>query len=365
MAGEQDERFMRLALEVGRRGRPSPNPHVGAVVARDGQLLATGFHMRAGGAHAEVAALEKLPDGAEGATVYVTMEPCNHRGRTGPCSEALIEAGVARVVIGSVDPVAGHGGGADRLRRAGIEVQEGVCEDAALALTADWRTHALRGRPHVTLKAAVTLDGRMAAATGDSRWVTGELARTEAHRMRDRADGILVGVGTVLTDDPALTVRHVNGRDPVRVVLDTALRTPPRAKVLRAGDAPCWIFHGPDAAMASRAALRDAGAELFSVEAQGARLDLERVLEALATRHIVRLLVEGGPTVHGALLDADLADAAAIFLAPRILGDPAALPLAHGRSRARMLEAAQIEPRRVRELGEDILVEGPLKRSPA
>jgi diaminohydroxyphosphoribosylaminopyrimidine deaminase/5-amino-6-(5-phosphoribosylamino)uracil reductase len=360
-----DEQMMAFALRLAARGRPSPNPHVGAVIVREGQVLATGFHLRAGQAHAEVDALEKLSFAAHGATMYVTLEPCNHHGRTGPCSEALLRAGVSRVVIGCEDRVPGHGGGAELLRSHGVEVVMGVLREEAERLVADFYKHALRGLPHVTLKAAVTLDGRMAARNGDSRWITGEEARKHAHRLRDRSDAVLVGVGTVLADDPELTVRHVPGRDPVRVVLDGSLRTPPGAKLLTGGSAaPVWIFHGEAADRARASELRARGATLIEVPSNLEGLDLEAVLRELARRNIVRLLVEGGPRVHGALLDRGFVDHAAVFVAPRILGDAQGKPLAEGRARQAVSEALRIAHPQVRKLGDDILIEGPLESPP-
>ncbi|MET0343054.1 MAG: bifunctional diaminohydroxyphosphoribosylaminopyrimidine deaminase/5-amino-6-(5-phosphoribosylamino)uracil reductase RibD [Polyangiales bacterium] len=362
MSHDFDHRMMSLALRHGARGRPSPNPHVGAVIVRDGQVLGVGHHHRAGRAHAEIDALDAVARSgasARGATVYVTLEPCNHHGRTGPCSEALVAAGVRRVVVGCEDRVPGHGGGADRLRAAGIEVVVGVRRAEAEALVADFYKHSLEGLPHVTLKAAVTLDGRMATRTGDSRWITGEAARLHAHRMRDRSDAIMVGIGTVLADDPALTVRHVKGRDPIRVVLDSALLTPEHASVLDAGSqAPVWIFHAADADAARHAALRRAGAELFEVPRDAEGLALDVVLRTLASRGVVRLLVEGGPTLHGALLDQGRVDRVAVFVAPRLLNDAGALPLSIGKPRPRMLEALTLRRSSVRKLGDDVLVEG-------
>jgi diaminohydroxyphosphoribosylaminopyrimidine deaminase/5-amino-6-(5-phosphoribosylamino)uracil reductase len=332
---------------------------VGAVIVRDGAVLATGYHHQAGREHAEVDALRKLGMKAEGATMYVTLEPCNHHGRTGPCSEALLRAGVARVVIGCEDRIPGHGGGAQRLMEAGIEVRMGVLREPAEALVRDFYKHALQGLPYVTLKAAVTLDGRMAARTGDSRWITGKAARAQAHRMRDRSDAIMIGARTLLADDPALTVRHVKGRDPVRVVLDSHLLTPPSARVLDGSSpAPVWIFHAPDADEVRRRELLARGATLIPVPRSPRGLDLELALRALAQRNIVRLLVEGGPTLHGALLEAGLVDYAAIFVAPRILGDPEARPLAIAGVRSTMAEAVSLRTPRVRQFGEDVLIEG-------
>ncbi|HEY6880737.1 MAG TPA: bifunctional diaminohydroxyphosphoribosylaminopyrimidine deaminase/5-amino-6-(5-phosphoribosylamino)uracil reductase RibD [Polyangiales bacterium] len=356
-----DLRMMALALRLGERGRPSPNPHVGAVIAKDGVVIATGYHHRAGEAHAEIDALRKLGSRAEGATLYVTLEPCNHHGRTGPCTEAVIASGVWRVVIGCEDRVPGHGGGAARLREAGIEVELGARRAECEALLADFYKRELTGLPWVTLKAAVTLDGRMATHAGDSRWVTGEAARKYAHVMRDRSDAILVGVGTVLADDPELTVRHVRGRDPIRVVLDSELMTPPSARMLHTGSAaPTWVFHAPEASADKREALQREGVQTIEVSRSPQGLDLQEVLRELGRREVVRVLVEGGPTLHGALLDAGLVDRAAVFVAPRILNDPSALPLASGRARTQMSEALALRDVTTRRFGDDVLIEGAL-----
>lgn len=352
---------MQRALEAARGGRPSPNPHVGAVVARGEQVIAIGHHERAGEAHAEIAAIRNAKGATEGATLYCTLEPCNHFGRTPPCTDAVLEAGFARVVIGCADPKPHVPGAVEKLRAAGLEVEVGVCEADARELIADFSRHISTGLPYAILKAAVTLDGRIATAEGDSQWITGEAARTEAHRMRDRADAVLVGVGTVLADDPSLTVRHVEGRDPIRIVLDTHLRTPPGARLLTGdGSAATWILHGPEASAERRAAL--AGATLIEVPSQGGRVDVRAAMKALGERDVVRLLVEGGGQVHGALLREGLAQAAAVFVAPKILGDAAARPLADAGPVSRIAQGWRLESPSVRTLGVDVLFEGELRR---
>lgn len=361
--GAFDWKMMGLALRAARRGRPSPNPHVGAVVARDGDVIAVDHHRRAGMAHAEVGALDSAGGGAQGATLYVTFEPCNHQGRTGPCTVTIIRAGVARVVIGCRDPAPHVPGAIDRLRAAGIEVTVGVREREARQLIVDFAKHITTGLPYVTLKAAVTLDGRTATATGDSRWITGERARREAHRLRDRHDAVLVGVGTVLADDPRLTVRWIRGVDPLRIVLDPALRIPSDARLLTTDSRlPALIAHAPDAPAERVRALQQAGAELVEVPRAERGLELASALRLLGERGVVRLLVEGGATVHGALLEAGLADAAAIFVAPRILGDPTATPLAAAGTVERVSEAWHMREPRVRRLGPDVLFAGALAK---
>lgn len=362
VASEHDEAMMRRALEEARRGRPSPNPHVGAVITTaEGELVSVGHHERAGRAHAEVDAIRNAPF-TKGTTLYVTMEPCNHHGRTPPCTEAILAAGIARVVIGAIDPKPHVPGAVERLRAAGVEVVTGVLADECRALLADFTKHITTGRPFVTLKAAVTLDGRMAARTGDSKWITGELARIEAHRMRDASDAVLVGIGTVLADDPRLDVRHVEGRSPTRVVLDRALRTPTNAAMLALPGAT-WIMHGPDVDPARHAELTRAGALLIEAPLQNETLALGAVLDALGERDVVRLLVEGGPRVHATLLGGGHADRMAVFVAPRVLGDDAAPAFAAGAGVVDTIAAGwRLERVRARVLGADVLVEGDVTR---
>ncbi|MBX3251898.1 MAG: bifunctional diaminohydroxyphosphoribosylaminopyrimidine deaminase/5-amino-6-(5-phosphoribosylamino)uracil reductase RibD [Myxococcales bacterium] len=361
-----DEALMARAIAEARRGRPSPNPHVGAVIATpEGEIVSVGHHERAGEAHAEVAAL-RAADRTEGMTLYVTMEPCNHHGRTPPCTEAILAAGIRRVVIGAVDPAPHVPGSSARLRAAGVEVEAGVLAEECVALLADFTKHITKGLPFVTLKAAVTLDGRMAARTGDSKWITGEAARAEAHRLRDQSDAVLVGVGTVLADDPQLDVRHVEGIDPRRIALDTHLRTPPTARILGKGGATTLV-HGPGADETKRARLRDAGATLLEVPtAADGRLDVGYALRELAARDVVRLLVEGGPRVHASLLAAGHVDRVAVFVAPRIVGDALAPALAEGASGAEGLasiaNAWQLTRVVVERIGDDVLFRGDVTR---
>lgn len=358
-----DQRMMKRALRLARKGRPSPNPHVGAVVVADGEVVGTGHHRRAGLAHAEVAALEQAGERARGATLYVTFEPCNHHGRTGPCTDAILEAGIARVVIGCRDPAPHVPGAIERLQQAGIEVEVGVLGAQAKELIEDFTKHITTGLPWVTVKAAVTLDGCMATRTGDSKWITGEEARRHAHRLRKGSDAVLIGVGTVLVDDPELTVRHVRGTDPMRVVVDRWLRTPPKAALVSTRSrARTVIFHGADIDPSRREPLTSAGAELVQVPGDGAMISLPAVLRELGRRNVVRLLVEGGPHVHGGLLREGLADAAAIFVAPRIVGDQQALPLALVGPATELAATWRLDPTRVRRLGRDVLFEGKVVR---
>ncbi len=358
-----DRRMMERALAEASKGRPSPNPHVGAVIARAGRVLSLGHHARAGRAHAEVDAIGRAAEDLTGATLYCTLEPCNHFGRTPPCTDAIVEAGIARVVLGARDPAPHQPGAIAKLERAGVEVVTGVLEDRCEALIADFTRHIVTGMPYAILKAAVTLDGRVATASGDSQWITSEAARVQVHHMRDRADAVLVGVGTVLADDPELTVRHVKGRNPTRVVLDTRLRTPLDAALVKsAALTPTWIVHGPDARDDAREALSAQGVTLIEVGLAEGRVDVTAALAALGERDVVRLLVEGGGQVHGALLAAELYSEAAVFVAPRILGDPEARPLAAAGPLSRIADGWRLVDARVRTFGPDVLFEGRLDR---
>jgi len=365
MWSDFEHRAMERAVAEAKRGRPSPNPRVGAVIVRDGKIVSVGHHEKAGEAHAEVDAIRNAGGSAQGATLYVTLEPCNHQGRTGPCTEAILDAGIARVVLGCRDPAPHVAGAIDRLSDAGVEVEVGLMELECTALVADFAKHIRTGLPFVTLKAAVTLDGKIATRTGDSKWITGQEARAETHRMRDESDAILVGVGTVLADDPKLTVRHVEGRDPIRVVLDADLRTPPTAAILdrgRQSGAGVLIFHARDADAARSKALQGPDVELIPVSRHARGVDLPEVLEILGKRDVVRLLVEGGAHVHGTFLDLGLADRAAIFIAPRIVGDTDAISFAAGSGVESIERAWRLVRTHIQALGSDWLVSGDFER---
>ena len=368
MWSDFDREVMERAIIEAKRGRTSPNPRVGAAVVRDGQVVSIGYHHEAGAAHAEVDAIAKAGTDARGATLYVTLEPCNHQGRTGPCTEAIIDAGISRVIIGCRDPAPHVPGAIERLKSAGVEVEVGLLEEPCTALVADFAKHIQTGLPHVTLKAAVTLDGKIATRTGDSKWITGEAARAEAHRLRDQSDAVLVGVGTVVSDDPALTVRHVSGEDPIRVVLDAELRTPPSAAVLGQADSPSakaatLIFHADDLELGAPHPLERPGVELIPVPRHARGVDLTAVLKTLGERDVLRLLVEGGAHVHGTFLDIGLADSAAIFIAPRIVGDASALSFAAGAGVESIEHAWRLVRTEVSSVGSDWLLTGDFERT--
>lgn len=349
-------RWMRRALALARRAphRVSPNPMVGCVLVRDGVVVGEGVTRPVGGAHAEVVALEHAGEQARGATAYVTLEPCCHHGRTPPCTEALIAAGVARVEAGVIDPnpiVAGRG--LDQLRSAGVEVGVGLLESECAAQIAPFRRFIENGRPWVVLKAATTLDGRIATADGDSRWITGEAARRDVHRMRARVDAVMVGGGTARADDPRLNVRGVRGADPLRVILATTLDLPEGARALAPGSV---VFHGPDAPAARIDAVSGTGAQPIEVGAGPGGLLLDEVLAALAARGVVRLLVEGGGQLHGGLLAARLADEAVWYVAPRLVGE--GRPVVAAPSAATIDAGWALEDVSTRRLGDDVRIRG-------
>ena len=314
-----DAEHMRAALALARRGLGStwPNPSVGCVLVRDGRVVGRGTTAPGGRPHAERVALERAGGLARGATAYVTLEPCSHHGRTPPCADALIQAGVVQVVVACVDPnPAVDGAGLARLRAAGVAVTTGVLEAEAAALQAGFFTRIRHGRPLVTLKLATTLDGRIATRTGESQWITGPAARRAAHALRAAHDATLAGIGTVLADDPALTCRIPGFRrgPDLRIVLDTRARTPRSAQlVVTAHDTPTWLLHGPGA---DTSALDGTGVRLIEVPAG----DIAAALAALGQAGLTRLLVEGGAGVAGSLLRAGLVDRVAWFHAPAIMG---------------------------------------------
>jgi diaminohydroxyphosphoribosylaminopyrimidine deaminase/5-amino-6-(5-phosphoribosylamino)uracil reductase len=318
-----DERWMDLALLHARSGRPSPNPHVGAVLVKNGELVATGHHERAGAEHAEVAAIRAAGENAEGATLYVTLEPCNHHGRTPPCTEPILRSKIARVVIGCLDPNPNvDGGGVEALRAAGVEVTVSVREQQCRTQTLPWMKYVTTGLPYVSLKLALSLDGRIATRSGASRWVTGPDARAKVHLLRSRSDAVAVGIGTASADDPRLTVRDAPGDSPLRVVFDTNLRLVPESRLAQtARDVPTLVLCGPDAPLEAEEMLQGLGVETMRlVLSTEGRLDVVGALRVLAQRGIVTLLVEGGAELAGSFLAGQLADELHAFIAPILLG---------------------------------------------
>jgi diaminohydroxyphosphoribosylaminopyrimidine deaminase / 5-amino-6-(5-phosphoribosylamino)uracil reductase len=353
--GAMDHRHMAQALLLAGRGlfTTQPNPRVGCVIAHGDEVVGTGFHQRAGEPHAEVFALREAGERARGASAYVTLEPCAHYGRTPPCADALVAAGVRRVVIASEDPFPQvNGRGIDKLRAAGITVETGLMREAARELNIGFFSRIERGRPWVRVKLAMSLDGRTALANGESKWITGEAARADVQRWRARSSAILSGSGTVLADDPRLTVRLPEGEafaPPLRVILDRQLRTPAGSHVLD-GSMPTLLLHG---AAASGADERFARVERVALAMQGDVLDLRAALALLAGRGCNEVHVEAGPTLCGALFAAGLVDELLLYVAPLLLGDGARpllqLPTLHDMARRWHLQVVD-----QRMLGQDI-----------
>lgn len=361
---------MRRALELahGVKGRTSPNPAVGAVIVRDGEVVGEGATQPYGQPHAEPMALARAADRARGATLYVTLEPCSHVGRTPPCVDAIIAAGVAEVHLSTLDPnprVAGAG--ARRLREQGITVQVGEGAQEARTLNEDFARWITTGRPFVIAKYGASLDGRIATRTGDSRWITGRRSRAEVHHLRDRVDAILVGVQTVLADDPELTTRletiQREVQHPWRIVLDSTCRTPPTARMLSATlPGKTTIFTTEVADLTRRAALEQAGAEVHSLPAAHGRVSLAALLDELGRRRVTSLVVEGGATVHGAMFDQGLVDYVMAFIAPIIIGGVTAPSAVGGQGADILANAHRLIDPGVRRLGADTLVSGHLRQ---
>jgi len=328
----QDEKIMRSALKLAAKGICSvePNPAVGCIITKSGQLIGKGYHKKFGGPHAEVNAIEdcrKLAVKPEGGTMYVTLEPCCHEGKTGPCTEAIIEAGLARVVVATTDPSEhARGRGIEQLRRAGIEVQVGLCEQEAKLLNAPFFKYAETGKPWVVLKWAQSLDGKLAFAnqSEQTRWISNESSRRDAHKLRRRVGAVVVGINTVLADDPLLTPRPSKGRKPIRAVLDNALRIPLKAKLLRTTKSSPVLVCTKKAAVevnlkhADR--IRKRGAEVLAHDEADGVSNLRFLVDELGRRGVPQVLVEGGPRVLTSFLREGLADELCVYIAPQILG---------------------------------------------
>jgi diaminohydroxyphosphoribosylaminopyrimidine deaminase/5-amino-6-(5-phosphoribosylamino)uracil reductase len=359
-------RFMRRALAEARKGlgRTAPNPCVGAVIVRDGQVVAAGYHRKAGTPHAEIHALRAAGSAARGATLYVTLEPCSHYGRTPPCAHAVVKAGIAEVVIGLLDPnPLVDGSGADYLRSKGIAVVTGVLEEQCREINRPFLKHVATSLPWIVLKAGLSLDGRITFRRGSRGAVTGDASVRQVHRLRDRCDAILVGIGTISIDDPSLTTRFAGkrGRDPVRVVLDTTLRVDERARVLcQQSTAPTLLFCSAmaDPVKRARLAVRP-GVEIIEIACtDDGRLDPGEVLRLLGARGITSVLVEGGAAVHGAFLAARLVDRVNLFYAPIFIGDGGNGVVENYLAAPDRNHAPRLVNTSVKRFGEDLMITG-------
>lgn len=358
-----DKEYMTIALDLAKKGmgRTNPNPMVGAVIVKNGNIIAKGYHKVIGGDHAEVDAFKNASEDVSGATMYVTLEPCSHYGKTPPCAKAIIESGIKKVVVAMQDPnekVAGKG--IAMLKQAGIEVVVGVLEDKAVELNEIFLHYITKKRPFVVMKTASTLDGKIACCTGDSRWVTGKEAREYTHRLRDRLSGIMVGIGTVLADDPSLTTRlNGEGQDPVRIVVDSHGRIPLDSKVICSDSKAKVIIATTDAITREKEqSLVDLGAIIIKAGSDDGRVDLAKLMDRLYELEIDSVLLEGGGQLNASALQAGIVDKVMAFIAPKIVGGKDAKTPVEGVGVCKMDEAITLHSINIEKFGDDILVEG-------
>ncbi len=363
MTATRDEKFMRLALKEARKGlgRTSPNPCVGAVIVKEDRLIAKGYHKKAGEAHAEIDAIRNSTESVSGTTMYVTLEPCNHTGKTPPCSQAILKQGFSRVVVGMTDPnPLVNGSGIDLLRSHGIEVVSGVLEQECKSLNFPFIKHITQGIPWTIMKAGVSLDGRLNYQHGHSGWITGEKSAREVHKLRNQVDAIVVGRKTVEIDNPSLTTRisDESARDPIRIILDTNLSTSLSSKVYHLeSQAPTWVVCAKDTPKTKRAEFRKIGIRLIEVERFDDGVDLRQLLKELGKENICSVLVEGGAHIHGAFLRQQLFDYAHLFYAPLFAGDRG-VSLIEGYQAENRASAPRLIGVTYKFLDEDLLISG-------
>ncbi|SET03012.1 diaminohydroxyphosphoribosylaminopyrimidine deaminase / 5-amino-6-(5-phosphoribosylamino)uracil reductase [Oceanobacillus limi] len=349
------EFYMDLAIQNAQamKGQTEPNPLVGSVIVNDNRIVGIGTHLKAGEPHAEIHALRMAGEQAKGATIYVTLEPCSHHGRTGPCAEAIVKSGIKKVVIATLDPnpvVAGNG--IKILQNAGIEVTVGICEDKAIRMNEVFNTFIVQKKPFVTLKAGTTLDGKVATRTFDSKWITSEESRLDVHKLRSENMAILVGINTVLKDDPALTSRIPNGRNPIRVVMDSSLKTPLDAQLINDNKAETWIFTSQNIDYDKKRTLENAGASVFVTDSQSS-VDPKEVLHILAEKQISSVFIEGGGNIHASFLEQKLVDKVVLYFAPKLVGGKDAPTFLEGTGFEQMKDAINLRDTSIEKIGED------------
>jgi len=355
-----EERYMLRAIQLSKKGLYStyPNPMVGAVIVKDGAIIGEGWHHGPGLPHAEVEALRSCRVDPAGAVMYVSLEPCNHFGRTPPCTEAIIKAGIAAVKIAVADPNPEvSGGGAARLRTAGIKVEEGLVAPAALRLNREYFHHCLTGRPWVILKAALSLDGKITANNGQSQWITGEESRRRTHCLRARAGAVMVGIGTVLADNPRLTNRYFKPakRQPLKVILDSNLRLTTESAVINENSERLLVFCGATASSRKEAALRRLGVLVYRQNSAG-KVNIKEALQTLGGLGVQSILAEGGGTVFTSLMESGLVDEYYLFYAPFFIGGEAAIPVMGNPGVFSLAETVRLEIQSIKRSGEDFLV---------
>jgi diaminohydroxyphosphoribosylaminopyrimidine deaminase/5-amino-6-(5-phosphoribosylamino)uracil reductase len=359
-----DEKWMKRALRLAEagRGRTSPNPMVGAVLVKRGKVVGEGYHAKIGEAHAEIIALRQAGKGARGAVLYLNLEPCTHFGRTPPCVPQVIKAGLRRAVIGMEDPnPLVNGKGIEALRKSGLDVKVGVLGKECRKLNEAFCKYILKRQPFVALKVAATLDGKIAARNGDSKWISGEASRRLVHRLRGRVDGVLVGIGTVLRDDPLLTARTKKGKEPYRIVLDSRLKIPEDAKVFEHSPSEVILATTRSAPHGKIERLERKGVQVLIMDSKEGKVDLKACLNKLGEIGLMSILVEGGSKINGSFLDEGLIDKFFLFLSPKWLGDPQAPGIFGGRGVSSLKEAVELKETKTRRIGEDIFVEGYLE----
>jgi diaminohydroxyphosphoribosylaminopyrimidine deaminase/5-amino-6-(5-phosphoribosylamino)uracil reductase len=357
---KDDEQWMKRALRLAEkgRGRTSPNPMVGAVLVKNGTVVGEGCHAKAGGDHAEIVALQQAREEARGAVLYLNLEPCTHYGKTPPCAPRVIQSKVKRVVIGMEDPnPLVKGKGVETLKRAGLEVEVGILERECRKLNEAFSKYILEKQPFIILKVAATLDGKIATRNGDSKWISGEASRHLVHQLRDQVDGVLVGIGTVLKDDPKLTARISKGRDPYRIVLDSRLRIPEEAKVIGASPSKTIIVSTEIAPKDKTKKLEKKGAQVLLLDSKEGKINLKSCLSKLGEIGMMSVMVEGGSQVNGSFLDEALIDKLLLFLSPKMMGDPQALGIFGGKEISTVQEVTTLKEMKTRRVGEDILLE--------
>lgn len=362
----EDEKYMAMAIELAKKGYgyTAPNPVVGAVIVKDGCMIGQGYHEKYGEPHAERNALASCTQSPKGATIYVTLEPCCHHGKQPPCTEAILQAGISRVVTGSGDPNPLVGGkGIQILKDHGIQVREHVMKEKCDALNQAFFHYIQTGRPYVTMKYAMTIDGKIAAYTGASKWVTGEEARHHVHEQRKKNTAIMVGIVTVLADDPMLNCRIEGGRDPVRIICDTHLKMPVTSKIVKTAKDIPTIIACCTADEELQRPYREAGCKILLTEKKMNHIDLEQLMEQLGKEKIDSILLEGGGTLNWAALNAGIVQKIQAYIAPKIFGGTTAKTPVEGIGVEVPDQAFLIKNRTIRLLGEDLLVEGDVERN--
>ncbi len=357
-----DKDFMQKTLELAAKGKgkTSPNPVVGAIIVKNGKIIAKGYHKKAGTPHAEVAALKKAGALSIGATLFVNLEPCCHTDkRTPPCTKAIIEAGIKKVVTAMIDPnpnVAGKG--IRELRKAGIKTEIGVMEAEAKKLNEAFIKFITKKEPFVFMKVAQTIDGKIATATGNSKWITGDLSREYVHRLRNEADALLVGIGTVLADNPSLDCRVKGGINPFRVIIDSSLKIPLNAKLLKHKDNRTIIAATEKAGRKKIGQLTSLGVKVITIKSRQGKVDLKKLMKELGKLAITSVMIEGGSTINASALSSKIVDKVFVFIAPKIIGGTDSIPSIGGKSPSLLKSAYQLKDIRTLSFGDDILIEG-------